>query len=756
MRKLALASTSFSIGIILAHYFIPVSFLVYFSAAFGLLAVAAMLLKKRILSSVLLFACVAIMLYWGHDALTVGRVERLASDNMQAKMVVISEVNDYGSYSSVRVKMDSKPFRGMQANLYNYNGTLDVKPGDIISADCKIKPADTRYGEQVDYNVARGIYIKAYVKNTIEITGRKYTPSVIGTIINSYFRNAAAQLFDGSERAFITALMLGNKTELYADTDTYMALSRSGFMHTVAVSGMHVAFVAAVILLIFGGGITGSVICITVIWLFVLITGFSPSAVRAAFMQTVLIAAKFFNRENDSITSLSFALACILINNPFAIASVSLQMSFAAVLGLCLFENKMRQIVYTPVKGAKGIKRVFLKALKYISGVCTASVSVMIFTVPLSIYYFGYVSLLSFLMNILCLWAIPICFGAAYLACFVISFAPAVASIIAWAISYLIRYILAAAKCISGIKAAIIYFDLPILKWWVVLTVVCALICAFSKINRRYKIIIPVFSSLLCLILVKLIIFNTFTNKLDSYNIIDVGQGQCVVAMSGNNTIMVDCGNQDAYFSNAGDTAAAFLYSRERNKIDVLYFTHLHSDHSNGFDHLSSLIDIKAVVIPEVSADDEFYDELIDICTAKDIEVMYNNSAECSVYNNLTVSVFPSDENDSVNESCMKLLFSDNDFDMLITGDISAKVEKSFVKTYEFPETELIIAAHHGSRYSSCGDYLSAIGGQYAVISCGANNYGHPTYETLERLRAYGYNIYRTDLNGTVSFYIRG
>ena len=61
-----------------------------------------------------------------------------------------------------------------------------------------------------------------------------------------------------------------------------------------------------------------------------------------------------------------------------------------------------------------------------------------------------------------------------------------------------------------------------------------------------------------------------------------------------------------------------------------------------------------------------------------------------------------------------------------------------------------MIAGHHGSRYASGGEFLESIGADTAVISVGYNTYGHPTNETLERLEAYGYNIYRTDLNGSV------
>ena len=76
--------------------------------------------------------------------------------------------------------------------------------------------------------------------------------------------------------------------------------------------------------------------------------------------------------------------------------------------------------------------------------------------------------------------------------------------------------------------------------------------------------------------------------------------------------------------------------------------------------------------------------------------------------------------------------------------------ERELVRNYELSETELLIVGHHGSKYSSSPEYLSALGGETAVISCGYNSYGHPTQEVLERLLDYGYNILRTDMDSTV------
>ena len=99
----------------------------------------------------------------------------------------------------------------------------------------------------------------------------------------------------------------------------------------------------------------------------------------------------------------------------------------------------------------------------------------------------------------------------------------------------------------------------------------------------------------------------------------------------------------------------------------------------------------------------------------------------------------------------MLLRCSRGDFDALITGDAPAAVEKNLVAQTDLSGTELYIVGHHGSAASSCNDLLNALQAETAVVSCGYNSFGHPTEETLSRLRAHSITVYRTDRDGTVT-----
>ena len=115
------------------------------------------------------------------------------------------------------------------------------------------------------------------------------------------------------------------------------------------------------------------------------------------------------------------------------------------------------------------------------------------------------------------------------------------------------------------------------------------------------------------------------------------------------------------------------------------------------------------------------------------------------------ITIFPSDNREDANESSLCILFQPEDCDILITGDRSFDGEAELMETVDLPDLEILVAGHHGSRTSTSWELLNATRPEITIISVGAGNrYGHPTWETLERLDLFGCNIYRTDLEGTI------
>jgi competence protein ComEC len=102
------------------------------------------------------------------------------------------------------------------------------------------------------------------------------------------------------------------------------------------------------------------------------------------------------------------------------------------------------------------------------------------------------------------------------------------------------------------------------------------------------------------------------------------------------------------------------------------------------------------------------------------------------------------------NEEGLAGLGSAGGFDVLVTGDMSAFVERMLVKYKDLPDGEVLVAGHHGSRYATSGELLAALKPEVAIISVGYNRFGHPAEEVISRLAAAGVSIFRTDDAGTV------
>ena len=179
-----------------------------------------------------------------------------------------------------------------------------------------------------------------------------------------------------------TTLILGYRTDLSAETlDIY---SKTGTIHVLSVSGMHVGLVYVVLnwLFFFLNGkqifrTLKTMIILSLIWFYALLTGFSPSVLRAAVMISVFMTAKLFSRNTNSYNIIAFAAFCLLLFNPFLIWDVGFQLSFLAVFGLIYLQPKIKDLLP-------------LKSLWLNKGweVIAMSLAAQLATYPFSVYYF--------------------------------------------------------------------------------------------------------------------------------------------------------------------------------------------------------------------------------------------------------------------------------------------------------------------------------------------------------------------------------
>lgn len=655
----------------------------------------------------------------------------------------------YDDYSRTEIIVNNPDGRNFRALFYDYYSAASMEPGDRISFTAVFKDSGIKYGEEYDYYYTKGIY--AIINNNSFVQINKSTDwfskiRFFPVIVKKDLSLIIEKTFNEETAPFMKSIMTGDKTDFYKDISHYYKLQFSGLSHIIAVSGMHIAYLISLIQLFFGRNKRSSIFAIIMLWLFTFITGNAPSTVRAAFMQTLLLFAPILKRENDSLTSMSLALSLILLQNPFSALSTSLHLSFAAVGGILLINEKAP---HTEVFGKSRI-------VKYVGGTVINSVAVTILTLPVMALHFKYAGIFSILSNVLALWAVPIVFCAGYISIF-FNLIPGIAMyFMPKAVGLLVKYIFFVSGLISSIPFSVVFFRHTVLYIWlavsVTVTVIYLINCKFG--NRNPLIPLLIITVTLCSSV--LFVSKRYSNAEGVFTVLDVGQGQSIVLKSGDYTAVVDCGNEKN-IDNAGLLTAEYLKCRNITCIDALVLTHLHSDHINGIEVLLELVNVNKVYIPDTKneTDIELIRIITDLCSAQNTEVITVTEDGILSGNNLEIHILTDQLYENDNNSGLILLASVGNFDMLITGDSSKKVENRIINKIGTDDCEILIVGHHGSRYSSSGEFLSSIGGNTAIISTGYNNYGHPTYETLERLRAYGYDIYRTDLNGCIEVFIK-
>ena len=749
MRKLATAALAFSFAVFLANYILPAGWLIGAAALSAGLGAALLPLRRRWLKPAviaLLFFALGLAEFSVYRHLTVDRAPAYAGQTREIQGRLLDYPEDYGSYCRLHLRITSGDLPHFKAIAYdNHKAFADAEPGQVISFRAKITPADTIYGKPYDNYHTNGVFFKLSIKGEEAVLDPGFSFRSLPMRIHRFLCSRIEKIFPEDCRSFIKALMLGDKQDFYDDDALYIAMSRSGLMHVVAVSGLHVSFLVGILGFLLGHGRLGALTSIALIWCFVLITGSGNSAVRAGFMQTLLLLAPVLRRENDPITSLSAVLMLILAVCPFAAKSVSLQMSFAAMAGIICFGEKIYSWLLRPLQ-----ERFPVRPVRYILGVAASSLSVMVFTTPLTALHFGYVPLLAIVSNVACLWAVSLCFCMAWAAC-LLSVIPVIGTATGWLCAFPARYIFLCAGRIAALPYAVLYMQTEGALLWVLTSY--ALI-PLGLILRRHKIVRIILPVSLSLALLAAVILGTEKRyrETDYMSVLNVGQGQCITAFAGDETVMIDCGNIYC-LDDAGTVAGEYLLSRGRRSVGLLILTHLDEDHVDGAVRLMEMLPVKRLILPADTEENNEFSDAIMACAARHgtevLPLADNADMDCG---RIRLRLYKLASGKSRNERSLMASMRLGETELLVTADAPKKLERELVKQEDLSGTDILIVGHHGSKNASTPELLEEVSGRLAVISVGYNTYGHPAQQTLDALEEYGYTVKRTDVDGTMEF----
>lgn len=757
VRTLCAASIGYCAAVFLSHYLLSGERLAAVLMLPVIVMLAAVLFCGRMRTRFIIaavFMAVGFGHYWLHNAQTVDKCEAYADEELTtaARLTDYPDVRDRCTLLSVKITGEELP--NVDALIIDYsNEKYDFVPGDEIRAKLKLRSVTERFGEETDSNISKGVYLSGYTSEKVEKTGHwagsvLYLPKIIGNALH----NEIGRIFPADTAPFMKALLAGYKDDYYQNDKLYASMNVAGLAHVVAVSGMHVAFFVGVLQSILGRNRRSSVICIALVWLFVVMVGSPPSAVRAGIMISIPMLAPVFGRVNDRATTLSFALAVILISNPFSAGSVALQLSFGSVAGMFLFS----QPIYEYLNSRLSVPRTLGSPLRYVIATLSSSLAVTVFTCPLMAVHFGYVTLLAPVMNILCLWAISFLFAGGFALCIVGLVLPSPAMWLANILSYLVRYIACVVEYSAKLPVTALYMENKYAPWWLVSSYV--LFIAYFVI-RRYKKLNVLIPSAVCAALLCGVFWLTDRDMradTGTISVMNVGNGQCIAVTEGENTVVIDCGSYGVT-QNAGSMLSSYLRANGRYDVDYLMLTHLHSDHATGVERLLNLMNVKTIIMPDNAEDtsgDGMLEQIIAAAGDNGTNIVYITQDTDFTAGGIRLSVYESSDLGARDESGIMSTVSIGDYDMLVTGDVEKVVERELVRKHDLSGTELLIVPHHGSKYSTSGELLTAIRPETAVISTGYNRYGHPTQETLDILEEYDVNVLRTDKLGRIVLHI--
>ena len=615
-------------------------------------------------------------------------------------------------------------------------------------------------------------------------------------------RKGAEQVFGSRNSALISAIVLGDRSGL--DAETRQLFQDGGILHVLAVSSLHVTLLGLTLYKILRrlrqSFLVSALASGFLVVSYCLMTGSSYSAIRAGVMFLLWLGAQVTGRTFDRLTALGAAAILILIRQPLALTDAGFLLSFGCILSLALLEPVFSDI-WNP---RHALSRRLSGALALQAGVLPCVLWFYCQTTPYGILVglivLPSMSLVMFFGTIGILAGLLIPLGSFFLTSARLAGGPC---------GYLLDLFRLLCRLAQRLPGDVLITGRPPV-WKMVLYYVCLLsFCLIIRLpdrktflKNRKKIRILHAGLLLSLFLLMLI----QRKPAFRFTCLDVGQGSCALVEQDGLTMLFDCGSssvKDVWRRRVEPALKFYGISH----IDLLFLSHADGDHISGAQELLSGmhgmlpgaacfrrmppegissaqtgdltlvqrfsaaqaggIRIERILLPQtdVTPDGPGMTEVIAAARRFNIPVSTVSEGAEFQHGQLHLRVLspsPGRMTGADNEDCIVLSLSWKNIRILFTGDLEKEGEEKFTRAYQdaalfspprgHSETNsrtILLAGHHGSRNATSEGFLSLVRPDLVLISCGRNNrYGHPASAMLKRLEDRGLPCFRTDQSG--------
>ena len=593
------------------------------------------------------------------------------------------------------------------------------------------------------------------------------------------------------ESALATAMLLGKREAL--PPELVDRFRDTGAAHLLAISGLHVGVLPAVVTgatawLLGRQRPTYLVVAGSAVWIYVLMAGAPPSALRAAVMGTVYLAALGFGRPSSALPALALAAALMTAVSPGLVRQVSFQLSFAAVGGIALSLAMVGGRLNWGLSPSAGWAK---RILGWGAALVVVSAAATLATWPLVASNFGQVALLGVPVSLLTVPVVaPLIVTAAASALLGAVLAPA-GVVLGWIAVAPAAWVIGVVSIFPSWTVEADWIGLPLMLAWygglgtvllvaqphrmrrlrrTVANAAAAIIGSLRdrllrnpvdwlKFNMRWSLPGPRFTvpAAALVIAAAVILWLRVVDGPDGHlhvQFLDVGQGDSTLIVTPSGRQMLIDGGPD------GDVVSQRLAEVMPGgdwSIDVVLMTHLDSDHSHGLLEVLDRFTVGAVLTGPHPADSPVREEWEQRLRQNDVKpvevsaghmIRLEEGVELEVLNPSPGRLFGDANNDSV---AIRLTFGDTS--VLMTADMEQEAEFRLINNGGPLASTVLKAAHHGSGTSTTQKFLDAVEPAVVVVSAGLDNqYGHPAPDVLGRLEAEvgAENVYRTDLQGTI------
>lgn len=668
-----------------------------------------------------------------------------AEEEIAEHCIVIAEKEpkEYKDLYKVKV-INSKNSARNGTKLYiRVNKQANIEVGDMLVIN----------GTYVEPDVARnerGFNYKEYLK-TLEIYGtveiNHYKVIKKGRInklilytakLKEILKSNISKVIKKEEnKNLLIAMILGDTENLSEELKTDFL--NSNLYHILSVSGGQVSNIIIGITILFRllkiHKKIMDVLCIVILIEFMFLTGLTPSIIRACIMCVISLISGLIIRRYDIANSLGISLLIILINNPFAINSLSVLLSYFGFLGIIVLGS------FTIKEVNKVIKN---NILRYILNIVISSVAAQIFIFPIILYVFGTISLTFIFSNLL---IIPLSTIITIIGLFIMICPLPIFGFVEPLIELTINIV----GFFSNIGISKIYCIIPNIKEIIIYYVMSIYLYYMLRRDYIYKIkhFFRKYKKIIVLILVLSIGISFIYKNIpkDLYiNFIDVGQGDStLITTQFNKKILIDGGGSKfgSTFDVGEKTLLPYLLKKKIHKLDYVIISHFDSDHVGGILTILEELNVKQVLIPKQVEYSENYNKFLDIIKKRNIKVkIVGEGNTINLDKNTYIDILWPEEkqitDNVLNNNSMIVRLCYKNFKMLFTGDIEEIAEQKLLQKYENTEkltADILKVAHHGSKSSSIAEFLEKVNPKIAVIGVGKNNkFGHPNAGVLDRL----------------------